>query len=268
MPHLEVFYTSPDQIDTNTGVLKISDQEAHHIINVLRHKPGDKIVVVNGCGQAYWVTLTVLSKGIVTGTIEKEEQSWGESSVPIGVIIPPLKGQRMDTVIEKGTELGATWFMIPHTHNTVATATPNKLDRWKRIALAAMKQCGRSVWPAIRIFPNFNSALIACLELDVFEFKDTVAQHSTDTRSRADVFYADMDSTNSFRNWFTDSDNHRDSGRTFCIAVGPEGGFSEEEVQEFARVGAKAFTLGPRRLRSDTAIITVLALIAFMRKQL
>jgi 16S rRNA (uracil1498-N3)-methyltransferase len=255
MPHLEVFYTSPDQINTKTGVLKIIEQEAHHFTNVLRHKSGDKIVVVNGCGQAYWVILKVLPKGIVTGIIEKEEQSWGESLVSIGVIIPPLKGQRMDTVIEKGTELGVTWFMIPHTHNTVAKATENKLDRWKRIALAAMKQCGRSVWPSIRIFPNLQATLAECNNIKIA----APTQQNQQQQPSLIILYGDQGGL-AMPDILSQGDEKQSVNRQMVfIAVGPEGGFSSDELQLLQSVSATPVNLAPRRLRSDTAIITALS---------
>ena len=255
MPHLEVFYTSPDQIDTKTGVLKIIEQEAHHIINVLRHKSGDKIVVVNGCGQAYWVILKALSKGTVTGTIENEEQSWGESPVPIGIIIPTLKGQRMDTIIEKGTELGATWFMIPHTKNTVAKATPNKLDRWKRIALAAMKQCGRSVLPAIRRFSNLQNALEERNHIKIPALTPEIQKQLPPPI----ILYADQSGLAIPDILPQDNDNQSVSRKPVFVAVGPEGGFSPDELRLLQNVSATPVNLAPRRLRSDTAIITALS---------
>jgi 16S rRNA (uracil1498-N3)-methyltransferase len=243
MPHLVVFYTPPDRVDSGSGELEIAGQEAHHIRKVLRHKPGDQVVVVDGCGNAYWVTLTEIRQEYATGEIGRSEQHWRESPVPIGVIIPPLKGQRVDGVIEKGTELGASWFRIPRTEHAVAKVTPHKLDRWRRIALAAMKQCGRSVLPSIQQFPDLASAV----------------GDGSETDRQPLIFYADPEGAQ-LSEAIKDTDHIlKGADAQVYIAVGPEGGFSDEERRLLGQHGAVAFSLGSRRLRSDTAVIAALS---------
>ena len=243
MPHQEVYYTPPELIDSNAGVLKITGQEAHHLRNVVRHTSGDKVIVVDGCGKAYRVTLSLEDKGIITGAIEKEESGWGESRMAIGVIIPPLKGHRMDTVIEKGTELGVSTFYIPNTKNAVARVTTSKLDRWHRITLSAMKQCCRSVCPSIQSFTDLEEALTAIKAIDIT------------------VLYADMEKPILSRSMFPEDFFQKASNAGVVVAVGPEGGFSDEEIAIINNYRAIPFGLGPRRLRSDTAVMAALAQI-------
>jgi 16S rRNA (uracil1498-N3)-methyltransferase len=246
MPHQEVYYTPPELIDSNAGVLKIQGQEAHHIRNVVRHISCDKIIVVDGCGKAYWVTLLIGHQEIITGAIEKEESGWGESKMNIGVIIPPLKGHRMDTVIEKGTELGVCSFCISNTENTVARVGASKLDRWHRIALSAMKQCCRSVCPVILQFLNLEESLKAS------------------TQSETIVLFADMGKPKLNRSMLPTSFFRKDSKASVAVAVGPEGGFSDEEIALLNNCGGIPFGLGPRRLRSDTAVMAALAQIILL----
>ena len=248
MSHVEVFYTPPDRIDQSSGMVEIIDDEAHHIRNVLRHKQGDEIVVVDGCGMAYWVTVIDMERDSITGQITKKEQSWGEATIPIKVIVPVLKGQRMDTVIEKGTELGVTSFLVTQTTHSVAKITDNKLDRWRRIALAAMKQCLRSALPDISQFPNLKAAL------------------ESGQAGTAMVFYAEMNGERLLDIVDLKGEVQANRHTTFVMAVGPEGGFSEEELSLMDIYGAMPFNLGKRRLRSDTAVIAALSQLQVILK--
>jgi len=243
MSHQEVYYTPPELVDIDARILKITGQEAHHIRTVVRHTSGDKAIVVDGCGKAFWVALSIEQQGIITGTIEKEERNLGESKTNIGVIIPPLKGHRMDTVIEKGTELGISSFYIPNVKNAVARVTASKLDRWHRIALSAMKQCCRSVCPSVQQYPNLKEALTAIKTAGVI------------------VLYADMGKPPLSRSMFPKSLFQENSKAGVVVAVGPEGGFSDEEILLLQKQGAIPFGLGPRRLRSETAVLAALAQI-------
>ncbi len=248
MRHTEVFYTPPNRIDLSNASVEIIDQEAHHIRTVLRHKPGDEIVVVDGCGTAYWVTLIGIAPDVIEGQIEKKEQSWGEPTIPIKVIVPVLKGQRMDAVIEKGTELGVTGFLVMQTTHSVAKITDNKLDRWRRISLAAMKQCLRSVLPDIHQFPNLKAALEA------------------EQAAKATILYADMRGGRLTEIIAAKREIVTTKNAPVIIAVGPEGGFSEEELILLDAYGAVSFDLGQRRLRSDTAVIAALSQIQAILK--
>ena len=252
MSHLEVFYTSPNLIDLNSGLLRIAGQESHHISHVLRHKPGDVVMVVDGVGHGYWVLLKDFSKDSVRGEIQDEEMGWGESKVPIGLIIPALKGARMDTVIEKSTELGVRWFLLPQTQYAVAKANPNKLERWRRIALSAMKQCGRSYLPMIQSFPDLASAFEACRR-SVGAFAENGPQFG--------IVYAKMGAPSLPDNTHISDQIRTGTWKAVFTAVGPEGGFSEEEIGQLQDTGALPYGLGKRRLRSDTAAIVSMTLV-------
>lgn len=264
MPHTEVFFTPPELIDSAAGILRISGQEAHHIRTVLRHGSGDKITVVDGQGKAYWVTITLNRKGTITGTIDRVEAGWGESKTCIRVIVPPLKGQRMDTVIEKGTELGVSWFGIPKTQNSVVPVTANKLDRWGRIALAAMKQCCRSLCPTIQSFPTLEESLtIAELRGAIILYAD-LGKPELWRKGQLEglLRFPRVKARGKARN---DRGQLQDSqGIRVAVAVGPEGGFSDDEIALLDKWGAIPFGLGARRLRSDTAVIAALAQIVWL----
>jgi len=250
MSHLEVFYTPPDLIDAGSATLRIVNQDAHHISRVLRHKPGDILVVVDGVGRAYWVDLTEVGMAAVTGKIERQESMWGEPEVPIGLIIPPLKGSRLDWVVEKGTELGAGCFLITRTRNSLPQPGSNRLDRWRRIALSAMKQCGRSILPMVESFPALEVALDACR-------KDLAP--SGRALSRAGIIYAKMGKPGIADNVGITEKIQSRQWDVIWVAMGPEGDFSVEELSLLEGVGAWSFGLGNRRLRSDTAAVAALA---------
>ena len=207
-------------------------------------------MVVDGSGQAYWVNLVEVGKTESTGKIERREPKWGESEVSIGLIIPALKGSRLDWVVEKGTELGASCFLITQTRNTLAQSSANKLDRWRRIALSAMKQCGRSILPTVESFQALEAALDECRKLSL---------PSGQVLSRVGILHAKMGEPGIDKN--ADINEKIQSGmwEAILVVVGPEGDFSEEEFRLLEGVGALSFGLGNRRLRSDTAAIAGLS---------
>jgi 16S rRNA (uracil1498-N3)-methyltransferase len=226
MPH---YYISPENIIG--GHFKLAGQEAHHLLDVKRCKPGDIVELFDGTGKNYSARVDSASDGEITGVILDEMQGH-KPVVAINLYTAVPKGERLDWLIEKAAELGvASVIPVVAARSLAKELSQNKLDRWKRLSMAASKQCGRS---------------------DVMEISGSVPL--------AEAFKNLSKSSLSIIPWET-----QDSGsinglspqikkfKTINIFIGPEGGFTQHEIDSAKLSGVVPVTLGPRILRVETA---------------
>jgi 16S rRNA (uracil1498-N3)-methyltransferase len=205
----------------------------------MRHKIGDTIHASDGKGMVYEAKIARISDSAVEARITKKRRKQNEPVCSVTVAQGLLKGSRMDYAIEKLTELGIKR-IVPF-HSSRATVEPGegveKLNRWRRIAVAAMKQSERSVLPVVSEVVQFEDVLKLAKNHDLFllawegEKKYRVAQ--VDPKGASSVL----------------------------AVVGPEGGFAEEEVEEAQDAGATLLSLGHTKLRSETASVVLSTLV-------
>ena len=232
---MDYFYCSPEHI-SKSSVL-IDGEEFAHLIRVLRKKVGDEIRVVDGLGTAYDVTLTELDKKTAHGTISSRIEHHNEPSVSITLAVGILKNpSRFDFLVEKATELGVKEIIPMTTERTISSHA--KTDRWQKLALAAMKQCGRGYLPQVR-------TLISLEEL--------LKKRSLE-KCKLIAHEASSVPVQTCQNRFLQE-------KSGIVLIGPEGGFSDEEVQLCVSAGFADVSLGARRLRTETAAITALSLL-------
>ncbi len=236
---MRTFYAPPDQIQDDIGVLL--DAEFYHAVRVLRLKKGDKLRVVDGEGFEYIGIVKEVAKRerrLVFEVVEKRPCP-RDPKVRITLAQGMLRGERMDYVIEKATELGVSEIVPLITERTVKRpeTTP---ERWKRIAISAMKQCGRATLPFIRNPIKLGEFLVSELPGSKFVALPTAEQRVEDL----------------------------EIGDELVIAVGPEGGFNEREMTMLGDRGFVPFNLGKRILRGDTAGIASLVLFAEKKGEL
>ena len=235
--HRDSFYVNPK--DVHGEELTFPEDEVHHMYKVLRKKKGDVVWVVDGEGTAYQVEIQYIGKNGAWGRIQKIRRRLGEPVADITLAQGVLKGDRFEWLVEKSVELGVRRIIPMITENTVTTAGPQKLARWRRVAMAAMKQCGRSVLP------------------EITEAK-TVQQVVALGTACPYRFIAHPDpASKSLR---IQSENQPAVTPKAVLVVGPEGGFTEQEIIEAGEQGYQTISLGPRRLRSETAGIVFLSL--------
>lgn len=219
--------------------IAIEGEEAKHISRVLRKQPGDMIWVVDGAGKAFEVVIRLVAPEMIECEILYEHHHHHEPDIEVTLAVAQLKNpSRMDWIIEKATELGVRTIIPLQTVRTIARSP--KQDRWNNIALAAMKQSGRCILPKIMPPTNFDAVIANSSEYDLklipYERTDHV------------LFIAE-------------ALKYRKPPRTAMILIGPEGGFTDEEIVQAEKSEFVQVSLGRRRLRTETAAIISLSWI-------
>ena len=230
---MDYFYTPPEHI-SDTSVLIDSDEFAH-LVHVMRKKAGEAIRVVDGKGMAYDVTLDVFEKKSARGKILASYKGHHEPAINVTIGVGVLKNpSKFDFLVEKVTELGVREIVPLQTERTIPSH--DKSDRWQKLALAAMKQCGRSYLPNVRKLTTLDELLTRRDQYDV-----KIIAHEQQR---------------------SDNTKHDPAGArtSILLLVGPEGGFSEDEVERCVASGCDTLYLGERRLRTETAAIVTVAM--------
>jgi 16S rRNA (uracil1498-N3)-methyltransferase len=227
---LEYFYTQPQNIKPDR--LTIDGDEFSHLTHVMRKKTGDRIMVVDGLGSAYEVELTLFEKKRAEANILSLHTNHNESDLDVTIAVGILKNPaKYDFLVEKVTELGIHQIIPLRTERIIPQHA--KTDRWQKLAIAAMKQCGRSYLPAVQPLTSLDELLEASHE---FQLKI--------------VFHKDIQPAQSINELL-----NIPKLKSAIILIGPEGGFSDTEIEKAISHGYKAITLGQRRLRTETAAI-------------
>ncbi len=238
------FFVGPENIRGDTII--IGGEEAHHITRVLRLGPGDIITVLDGCGSQYRCRIEEKTGGNnITCRVLERQRAGGEPPLRVVLLQGIAKGDKMDTVIRKGTELGAAAFIPVLCRRSVVrldvTKSAARRQRWQRIATAAAKQCRRALVPEVQEPVEWIAALDAIppgalVLLPWEEAGDCSLKHELQSRPAPEEVY---------------------------IIIGPEGGLEREEVEEACRRGALPVSLGPRILRTETAGPAVLTMVLY-----
>jgi 16S rRNA (uracil1498-N3)-methyltransferase len=219
----------------NATTAELLGAEAHHLGKVMRAQPGDEVLLFDGSGSEFHATIASVSKQRIALDIvsRNEINREGSRSVSLAVALP--KGERQRFLIEKLVELGATRLIPLMTRHSVAEADEHVLERLRRQVIEATKQCGRN--RLMEIDPPSNLATL-------------VARESADPAAVRVLAHPTG----------TPQENWRTSTQPLLAAIGPEGGFSDDEVQCARASDWQIISLGPRILRVETAALAVAAL--------
>jgi 16S rRNA (uracil1498-N3)-methyltransferase len=232
---MDYFLVDPDDIAEETLILRGDEQR--HISRVLRKKIGDHIMATDGKGRTYEAIIKGFSKVTVECSIVHTFVRLNEPRRDVTLAVSPLRNPaRLDFIVEKATELGVAT-VIPLLCDRTIRKT-GKHDRLEKIAVAATKQCGRSVVPTIFVSTRF----------------ETLVQNS----GQYDLKLIPHEKTEQSQFVGSVIKHHEDAG-TVLILVGPEGGFTDEEVRLAGGEGFISISLGPRRLRSETAALSAMS---------
>lgn len=236
------FYVPKEAVAGNK--ITITGDEAHHIKDVMRLKVSDPVVAFDGTGREYTGAISRIDPKSVVVDIIKTRESAGGKILSLTLIQAIPKKDKMDYIVEKATELGVSRIVPVMTERTIVDWDQKKraasVERWKRISLAASKQCGRLDIPAIDEVDEFlpflkkpsghGLAMIAALCDDQVSLKDVIRGYV---------------------------------GTNVTIAIGPEGDFTQKEIDAARSQCYKVVSLGGRVLRSDTAGLAVLSILNY-----
>jgi 16S rRNA (uracil1498-N3)-methyltransferase len=213
------------------------DDDAAQIRRVLRLGPGAEIEVFDGSGRQFRSRLVKVGPDEVDAEIEETSFPQTESPYPLLLLQALLKGEKLDWVIEKATELGATALLLFPARRSVMQLreerSERKRQRWQRIAKEAAEQCGRVKLPEVSLLTSLDAAL--------------------EEAGRTSLYLADEAEARNPHSETTEIE----SGPAGAI-IGPEGGWTEEERERTLRHGARVLNLGPRILRAETAALAAL----------
>ena len=222
----------------------LADAEAHHLIHVMRARPGDELTLFDGSGAEFPARVTKLSRSHVDVAVLSRLEISRELpfDLTLGVAMP--RGDRQKWLVEKATELGVTHFVPLVTARSVVEPGSGALDKLRRAVIESAKQCGRNrlmqiappqPWPEFLVSaPTDALRVVAHPTIGV----DAAAKFAQPTQpARGPV----------------------------VLAVGPEGGFTDEEIAAADRAGWRRESLGPRILRIETAALALV--VQFVRDE-
>jgi 16S rRNA (uracil1498-N3)-methyltransferase len=225
----------------------ITDDDAHHLTRVMRAEIGDECICSNGIDREALVRIIAIDKGVVEAEIVDHLPMTAESEVQVWIAQSLPKGDKMEIVIQKGTEIGAGGFIPFVSERTVvqydAKKEAKRVERWSKIAKEAAEQAHRNRVPAINSVRSWKQLLSIVNEFDA-----------------AWICYEQEDET-SFRTHIRNT--LANSKAKVLLIVGPEGGFTVEEVEAAAAAGCKSISLGKRILRTETAAMVGLTCILY-----
>ena len=229
---MNLFYAPPEQCSED--VIYLIDDEAHHAAHVLRYKTGDAISVVDGRGCWFDGEIISISKKEVSVAVKKitrlvEEKKLKQRVLALGLI---KNRQRLEFAVEKAVELGSTELVLFQSKNTEREKV--RMDRLDLIARSAMKQSLRAWLPEVRFISSLSTLVD---EYQDYHLLLAHEKHGGAAEVNPDWLREDM----------------------IMVLIGPEGGFTEDEVKLLTQSGAELVSLGRYRLRAETAAIAFLA---------
>ncbi|MFD2446116.1 16S rRNA (uracil(1498)-N(3))-methyltransferase [Bacillus sp. CGMCC 1.16607] len=235
-------------INTN-GQVVITGDDYHHIVRVMRMSEGDQLVCVNSSGQSGICTIAEITDEFVQCDVVKWEE--GTSELPIRVVIASglPKGDKLEWIIQKGTELGANQF-IPFTAARSIVKWDNKkaekkVERWQKIAKEAAEQSHRHKIPGVHEPVDLQSliALSEGFECKLVAFEEESRKGETSILAKSLQKLKDQQS--------------------LIVVFGPEGGLTSNEVGLLQEHGFQLCGLGPRILRTETAPLYLLSAVSY-----
>ncbi|WP_139490447.1 16S rRNA (uracil(1498)-N(3))-methyltransferase [Brevibacillus dissolubilis] len=240
---MQRYFVDPEQFHERE--VEITGDDVHHIVKVMRSETGEEIIVCDGTGRVARVRLSELSKELVRGEIVEllDEQRELPIRVTIGQGLP--KADKMEWILQKGTELGAYAFFPFSSERTIVKLDEKKegkkLERWRKIAKEAAEQAHRAIVPQLLSPVSYKQLL---KEFEKYTAV-AIAYEKEGGGKLSDVLPT------------------LSAGDSLLVLIGPEGGFSEEEVRLAEQAGAKSVSLGPRILRTETASQYVLSAVSY-----
>lgn len=241
------FFVSSNQINNNE--IQIINEDVNHIKNVLRLEIGEKIKICDKNTRINYVSeISEISNKYVNCTILEIAENEAEGNVELHIFQGLPKSDKMELIIQKGTELGVSEFIPVAFKRSIVKLSEKdevkKIDRWNKIAEVASKQSGRDLVPIVRNVENIKSI---CNEISNYDI----------------VLVAyELEESNYIKNELLKLKNKKQNYK-IAIVIGPEGGIEQEEINILKENGAKIISLGKRILRTETVALQVSSIIMY-----
>ena len=230
---MEYYIVSSENVDLKKNELFIVGYEYNHLSKVLRKKTGDRISTTDGLLNVYHCIIKSIDKSKIVCSIEKTEFNLHEPDINLTLLTAPLKNlTRYEFLIEKAVELGVKKIQPVITEHTIIKYqfSKIKMERFNRIISGAVSQSQRCYLPEFQNLILFDDMIKLTNQIQnkivMYEYSDDVTEIKTDNNSKE-----------------------------YYLLIGPEGGFSEEEISKLKNSGWEIKSLGNRKLRSETAAI-------------
>ena len=235
------FFVSAQELQSD--ILELAGENAQHA-KVLRLKEGEQVLVCDGEGRECLCTISAVSPGAFSLDVIRRQESESEASVKASVYMAFSKGDKLEHVIQKATELGAYEIVAFPSARCVSRpddkSLKKKLERWQKIAASAAEQSGRGRIPEVITLGSYKEALTRAAQAD-----------------KAILFYENERAT-TLRMAL-----EAGSFTTISMLTGPEGGLEEKEVAQAMEAGLQVCTLGKRILRCETAPLCALSAVMY-----
>jgi len=235
------FFVTPDEMQPEFLVL--TGENAAHA-KVLRLKAGEQVLICDGSGNECVCTISDVSADQISLVVNSRQVSLSEPKVRVSVYMAFSKGDKLEHVIQKATELGAYEIVAFPSSRCVSRpdekSLSKKLERWQKIASSAAEQSGRGYIPQVLTVDSYKAALERAMRAD-----------------KAILFYENERATT--LKMALDSENYE----TISLLTGPEGGLEPREVEMAKDMGLHICTLGNRILRCETAPLCALSAVMY-----
>ncbi len=239
---MRFFFVDPAQLSGERA--RIEGDEARHIQNVLRLRPGDEIGLLDGAGREYTGVIAALAGGGVEVRITGSRPAAGDSRIRLSVAQGFLKEKKMDRLVHQLSELGVhRWVPFVSTRSVARPAAARaqaRQKRWRRIAVEALKQCRRAKLMQVDEVTDFERVLALPVNHDL-----------------SVLFWEENAGMALAEELFTGGGRPE----SVLLVIGPEGGFTAEEARAAEAAGFRVAGLGPRVMKAETAAVAACAIV-------
>ena len=241
---MHTFYVPSPQICNNIAM--ITGSEHHHLRNVLRTKPGETVRIIDGKGNVYTARILETQGDPLSSETQILSHEFHADVSPKLTLFQALpKNDKMALILQKTTELGIARIVPLHSEYGLQKPSQNRYERWHRVLIAATKQSERAWLPELCNAQAFETALTQLDKFSLCLFLSPHRDHGLHIRHIKTIL--------------------RETPRpdTIALFVGPEGGFSDQEITSAIESGCTLVTLGRNILRTETAAIAAVAVAAY-----
>ena len=235
------FFVAADELHSQFMTLT-GDNAAH--AKVLRLKPGEQVLVCDGNGQECLCTISDIDAERVSLVVDAQKESESEAAIRASVYMAFSKGDKLEHVIQKATELGAYEIVAFPSARCVSRpddkSLKKKLERWQKIAASAAEQSGRGMIPQVVVLNSYDQAIKRAAEADL------------------SILFYENERATTLKMALTEN-----AFKTISFLTGPEGGLDSREVEMAKNAGLSVCTLGRRILRCETAPLCALSAVMY-----